>query len=71
MGKKEHHIVIEDAFNPRYEQDNSAYVTPTAEWQSTANWTNHNAKERLMGSREVLERQQIEEANRRTTLFRR
>ena len=71
MTQKQHFMVDEDAFNPRYEQDNSAYCTLTSEWQSSASAQNNEAKERLTGARATLERQQIEEANRRTTLFRR
>jgi hypothetical protein len=71
VGQREYNRTDNDPFNPRYEQDNSAYCTPTSEWKSEASWMNSQATERLTGARSQLEIKQIEEAKRRTTLFRR
>ena len=71
LGKKVHNIVKVDPFNPKHEADNSAYVTPTAEWQSTTSWTNQNARTTLMNTQRMNEQTRVEEAQRRSTLFRR
>jgi len=71
LGKRAFFIVKEDMFNPKEEADNSAYVTPTAEWQSTQSYTNQQARVRLQKTQTHVERRRVEEAQNRATLFRR
>ena len=71
LGKKQHHMVNDDIFNPRQEQDNSAYVTPTSEWKSNSQYANENAKTRLMETQKSMMNAHVNEANFRASLFRR
>ena len=71
LGKKQHHMVNDDIFNPRQEQDNSAYVTPTSEWKSNSQYANENAKTRLVETQKRMMNAHVNEANFRASLFRR
>jgi hypothetical protein len=71
FGKKKHNMIKDDIFNPREEQDNSAYVLPTSEWKSNQQWADDQAKTRLAASQTRMMNAHINEANFRASLFRR